>query len=73
MTRDITIQKALKHVRNRYLLVHLLTQRIRQLKEGTQPLVPKQEGASFEEIALQEIAEQKLSYELPYKTSTGNS
>ncbi len=65
MTKDILIQQALKHTRNRYLLVHLLTQRIRQLREGARPLVSAREGASLEEIALRELAEQKLRYILP--------
>ncbi|RMF88368.1 MAG: DNA-directed RNA polymerase subunit omega [Nitrospinota bacterium] len=72
MSRDALIQQALKYTRNRYLLVNLLTQRIHQLKEGAPPLVTPPENASLEEIALQEIAEQKLKFELPTETRSAS-
>ena len=35
----ITVEDCLQHVKNRFQLVHVASQRIRQLKKGARPLV----------------------------------
>jgi DNA-directed RNA polymerase subunit omega len=35
----ITVEDCLKDVENRYELVHLVTKRVKQLKDGAEPLV----------------------------------
>jgi DNA-directed RNA polymerase subunit omega len=57
MSKNALLSKALKTVQSRFLLVNLLTKRIRQLKDGASPLVEHSDHLVVEEIALQEIAE----------------
>jgi DNA-directed RNA polymerase subunit omega len=57
MSKNELHSKALKMVQSRFLLVNLLTKRIRQLKDGASPLVEHSNNFVVEEIALQEIAE----------------
>jgi DNA-directed RNA polymerase subunit omega len=57
MGKNELLSKALKTVQSRFLLVNLLTKRIRQLKDGASPLVEHSNNLVVEEIALQEIAE----------------
>ena len=56
MSKNELLSKALKTVQSRFLLVNLLTRRIRQLKDGASPLVEHSNNLVVEEIALQEIA-----------------
>ena len=53
---------ALKKIPKRYLLVNILSRRIRQLQKGSEPLVQMEEGNSISnaDIALKEIVEEKL-------------
>ncbi len=60
MAKNAVLGKALGRVQNRYLLVNLLTKRIRQLREGAKPLVNRGNDLSLEEIGLLEIAEGKI-------------
>ncbi len=56
----ITIEDCLKQINNRFLLVHLVAKRVRQIREGSEYLVssPKNEDIV---IALREIAAGKVS------------
>src|SRR6266511_2150005 len=60
MSKNELLSKALKAVQSRFLLVNLLTKRIRQLKDGASPLVERSNNVNAEQIALQEIAEGKI-------------
>ncbi|HBA27000.1 MAG TPA: DNA-directed RNA polymerase subunit omega [Nitrospinae bacterium] len=53
---------ALKKIPKRYLLVNILSRRMRQLQKGSEPLVQMEEGNSISDadIALKEIIEEKL-------------
>ncbi len=55
----ITIEDCLDQTHNRFLLVHMAAKRVRQLRDGAQPLVnaPKNEAIV---VALREIAAQKV-------------
>ena len=55
----VTIEDCLKNVNNSFELVHLAAQRVRQLREGSEPLVdsPKNEDIV---VALREIAAGKV-------------
>jgi len=55
----ITIEDCLDQTHNRFLLVHMAAKRVRQLRDGAQPLVnaPKNEVVV---VALREIAAQKV-------------
>ena len=52
----------LKKIPKRYLLVNILSRRMRQLQKGSEPLVQIEEGNSISnaDIALKEIVEEKL-------------
>jgi DNA-directed RNA polymerase omega subunit len=60
MSKNALLGMALGKVQNRFLLVNLLTKRIRQLKDGARPLIQGGTTRSVDEIALQEIAEEKI-------------
>ena len=61
MSKNALLGMALRLVQNRFLLVNLLTKRIRQLKDGARPLIHGGNSLSVDEIALQEIAEGKIT------------
>jgi DNA-directed RNA polymerase omega subunit len=61
MSKNALLSRALKEVGSRFLLVNLLTKRIRQLKDGVAPRVARGNNLSVEDIALQEIAEGKVT------------
>ena len=50
----ITVEDCLEHVQNRYELVHLVTKRVNQLKDGEEPLVRSKNKEVV--TALREIA-----------------
>ena len=55
----ITIEDCLKRVKNRFLLVNMVTKRVRQIREGSDYLVssPKNEDVV---VALREVAAGKI-------------
>jgi DNA-directed RNA polymerase omega subunit len=61
MSKNALLGMALRKVLNRFLLVNLLTKRIRQLKDGARPLIQGANTLSVDEIALQEITEGKIT------------
>lgn len=63
--KSALISAALKQVNNPNILVNVVAQRVRQLGHGHKPLVAVREGLSLLDIALREIAEGKIGYEMP--------
>jgi DNA-directed RNA polymerase omega subunit len=61
MSKNALLGMALRKVQNRFLLVNLLTKRIRQLKDGARPLIQGGANLSVDEIALLEIAAEKIA------------
>jgi DNA-directed RNA polymerase omega subunit len=61
MSKNALLSTALKKVGSRFLLVNLMTKRIRQLKDGVLPRVERGTNSSVEDIALREIAEGKVT------------
>jgi DNA-directed RNA polymerase omega subunit len=53
--------QALKKIPQRYLLVNLLSIRVRQLQKGQEPLVDMDDYDSPMDIALKEICEEKIT------------
>ncbi|CAN5220652.1 hypothetical protein BH20VER2_BH20VER2_14020 [soil metagenome] len=49
---------------NQGILVNMVSRRVRQLMQGHRPLVEHPPGLRAADIALMEIGQQKLSYEL---------
>ena len=62
--RDDYIRQALLVIDDPNILVNVVSRRVKQLKRGNRPLVESLEKLSLEDIALREIMERKISYEL---------
>jgi DNA-directed RNA polymerase subunit omega len=62
--RDSYLLAATKVISDPYILVNVVSRRVKQLRRGSRPLVESLEKLSTEDIALREIAEGKISYEL---------
>ena len=71
---DLEVQ-ALEKVKNKYMLTILMSKRINQLKKGRRPLIAVDHAATFYEIALREIVEEKITLEQvslkPVEAETG--
>jgi DNA-directed RNA polymerase subunit omega len=59
------LKKALEKVGNPGVLVNLVSRRVRQLNYGERPLVANTGTLGVADIALREIAEDKMGWELP--------
>lgn len=62
--RDDYIQAAQKVITDPNILINVVSRRVKQLKMGQRPLVESLERLSPEDIALREIIEGKITYEL---------
>ncbi len=62
--RDDYIKEALKSINDPNVLINVVSRRVKQLKRGNRPLVESLEKLSPEDIALREVIEGKISYEL---------
>jgi DNA-directed RNA polymerase subunit omega len=62
--RDDYLQNALKVIDDPNILVNVISRRVKQLKHGTRPLIQSLETLTLEDIALREVAERKIIYEL---------
>jgi DNA-directed RNA polymerase subunit omega len=63
--RDDYLRSALKVIDDPTVLVNVVSRRVKQLRRGNRPLIESLEKLSAEDTALREIAEGKISYELP--------
>ena len=68
-------KKALEKVGNPSVLVNLVSRRVRQLNGGigplSRPLVDDAQNMNTEDVALREIIEGKITYELPEELPGG--
>ena len=62
--RNDYLQDALRVVGDPNVLVNLVSKRVKQLKRGNRALVDSLEKLLPEDVALREIAEGKISYEI---------
>ena len=67
--RDDYIKEALKVVPDPNLLINVISRRVKQLKRGSRALVESLEKLSPEDIALREVIEGKIVYEIAAGTS----
>ncbi len=65
------LAQALRVVKNPNILVNMVSQRVKQLGQGHKALVLAESQMSYMDIALKEIADGKLYYELPDKSPLG--
>jgi DNA-directed RNA polymerase subunit omega len=63
--RDDYLQNALKVIDDRNILINVVSRRVKQLRRGSRPLVESLEKLTAEDTALREIAEGKITFELP--------
>ncbi len=63
--RDDYLNQALKVVIDPNLLVNLVSRRVKQLRRGGRPLIESLEKLSLEDMALREIFEGKITWEVP--------
>ena len=61
------VEEASKKIQSVPLLVNVVSKRVRQLSAGHRPMIEATPRMGFADIALQEIIEGKLSYELKQK------
>ena len=62
--RDDYIKEALKIISDPNILINVVSRRVKQLKRGNRPLGESLEKLAPEDIALREVIEGKISYEL---------
>ena len=62
--RDEYIREAQKVIPDPNLLINVISRRVKQLRRGSRPLVESLEKLSPEDVALREVIEGKISYEL---------
>lgn len=62
--RDDYLKAASAIICNPNILVNLVSRRVKQLKAGAKPLVDSLENLDHEDIALREIIEGKITYQL---------
>jgi DNA-directed RNA polymerase subunit omega len=58
------VQDALKVVHSPQILVNIVSKRVRQLGQGFRPLIAYDPKLTFMDVALKEVADGKLSFEL---------
>jgi DNA-directed RNA polymerase subunit omega len=62
--KQTLVQEALKAVHSPQILVNIVSKRVRQLGQGFRPLVAYDPKLTFMDVALKEVAEGKLSFEM---------
>ncbi len=62
--KQTLVQDALKSVQSPQVLVNIVSKRVRQLGQGFRPLVAYDPKLTFMDVALKEVAEGKLGYEM---------
>ncbi len=62
--RDDYIKEALKVINDPNMLINVVSRRVKQLRRGNRPLVESLEKLSSEDIALREVIDGKISFEL---------
>ncbi len=62
--RDDYIKEAQKVIPDPNVLINVVSRRVKQLRRGSRPLVESLEKLSPEDIALREVAEGKISFDL---------
>lgn len=62
--RNDYILNAAKVIDDPYILVNVVSRRVKQLRHGHRPLIESLEKLSLEDTALREIAERKITYEI---------
>jgi DNA-directed RNA polymerase subunit omega len=59
------LDTAIKKIGNRYLATMLIAKRVRQLYRGSKPLVAREENESLFTVAVREVVEGRITFQLP--------
>jgi DNA-directed RNA polymerase subunit omega len=62
--RDDYIKEALKVISDPNMLINVVSRRVKQLRRGNRPLVESLEKLSSEDLALKEIIDGKIGFEV---------
>jgi DNA-directed RNA polymerase subunit omega len=62
--RDEYLKEAKAIIKDPNVLINVVSRRVKQLKRGSRPLVESLEKLSLEDVALREVIEGKITYEL---------
>lgn len=62
--KDDLLKEASRVIKNPNVLINLVSKRVRQLRSGMEPLVESFGKLDLEDLALLEIIEGKITYEL---------
>jgi DNA-directed RNA polymerase subunit omega len=62
--RDDYIKEALKIIPDPNMLINVVSRRVKQLRRGNRPLVESLEKLSSEDLALREIIDGKIGFEI---------
>tara|TARA_R110002020_G_scaffold65169_1_gene172227 strand:+ start:125 stop:325 length:201 start_codon:yes stop_codon:yes gene_type:complete len=62
--RDDYIKEALQTISDPNLLINVVSRRVKQLRRGSRPLVESLEKLALEDVALREIIEGRIVFEL---------
>ena len=65
LMRDDYLKAALLKIEDPNILVNVVSRRVKQLRRGHRALVESLQKLTTEDIALREIIEGKISYEMP--------
>ncbi len=65
--RDDYLKEAKTIINDPNVLINVVSRRVKQLKRGSRPLVESLEKLSPEDVALREIIEGKITFELAGK------
>ena len=65
LMRDDYLKASLLKIEDPNILVNVVSRRVKQLRRGHRALVESLEKLTTEDIALREIIEGKISYEMP--------
>lgn len=67
------LEEAFKVIPNQQMLVNVVSKRVRQLTQGHRPMVETTLRMGFSDIALKEIIEGKLKYEVAGANEAANA
>ncbi len=65
--RDDYLKEAKTVIKDPNVLINVVSRRVKQLKRGSRPLVESLEKLSLEDVALREVIEGKITFELAGK------
>ncbi len=63
--RDDYLRAANKVITDPNILINVISKRVKQLRSGSPQLVDSLEKLSLEDIAMREVIEGKITYEIP--------